>query len=195
MWVEVIFHSTYYYLHNSTYRCNNNCQVCGKTQKCFESKHFCVWLAKHICVLQNTFVFSICGAFCCIHFRKDTNFSQKWDRLLQHQWFQENMESRQNLFFVRVQHCPPSPPNPLSSWWEQNTPSLLDRYVGIVHYSNSQFAIEREITCALTEYVVIPGHFSMMNWTGSYDSVIKKCPWIAGKWSNCTCTPLSPHWK
>jgi hypothetical protein len=47
MWGEVIFHSTYYYLHNSTYRSNNNCQAYDKTlsvliqsTKCFDSKHF-----------------------------------------------------------------------------------------------------------------------------------------------------------
>jgi hypothetical protein len=33
-------------------------------------------------------------------------------------------------------------------------------------------AVEREITCALTDYVVIPGHFSMMR-SGSYDGIIK----------------------
>ena len=66
MWAEVIFHSTYYYLHDSMYICDDNCQAYGKTQKCFDSKHKCVlnW--------QNTFVFSICGACLLKHFRKDT---------------------------------------------------------------------------------------------------------------------------
>jgi hypothetical protein len=68
MWAEVIFHSTYYYLHDSMYRCDNNCQGYGKTQKCFDSKHICVLMERHICVFQNTFVFCkthlcfLCGA-------------------------------------------------------------------------------------------------------------------------------------
>jgi hypothetical protein len=49
-------------------------------------------------------------------------------------------------------------------WREQKTPSFPVRYyVGLVCYSNGQLAIEQEITCALTEYVVLLGHFSMVN--------------------------------
>ena len=32
MWAEVIFHITYLDLHDSTYRCDNNCQAYDKTQ-------------------------------------------------------------------------------------------------------------------------------------------------------------------
>ena len=42
---------TYYYLHDSRYRCDNNCQVYGKTQKYFDSKHISVLRES---VLQNT---------------------------------------------------------------------------------------------------------------------------------------------
>jgi hypothetical protein len=47
-------------------------------------------------------------------------------------------------------------------------------------------AIKQEIICAHTSDVVLPGQFSMMNDQG-HDGVIKKCPKIAGKWSNSTC--------
>ena len=84
MWAEVIFHGAYCYLYDSTYRCDNNCQAYGKTQKCFDSKHKCVLIgkthmsfAKHIFVLQSTFVFSICGACLLNTLWNDTNFSQK----------------------------------------------------------------------------------------------------------------------
>ena len=60
MWAEVIFHSTYYYLHSSTYGCGNNCQAYGKTQMCF-AEHICVF-QNTFSFLQNTFVFSIYGA-------------------------------------------------------------------------------------------------------------------------------------
>jgi hypothetical protein len=58
-WAEVIFR-TYYYLHNRTYRCDNNCQAYGKTLKCLFQNTSVFCLAKHLCVLQNTLVFSIC---------------------------------------------------------------------------------------------------------------------------------------
>jgi hypothetical protein len=61
MWVEVIF-CTYYYLHDSRYRCDNNCQVYGKTQKCFDSKHKSVLSES---VLQNSLVF--CKTLLCFH--------------------------------------------------------------------------------------------------------------------------------
>jgi len=68
MWAEVIFHSVYLYLHNSTYP-DNNCQAYGKIQKYIDSKHKHVligkahsFFVKHIFVLQNSFVFSIYGA-------------------------------------------------------------------------------------------------------------------------------------
>ena len=60
MWAEVIFHSTYYYLHDSTYICDNNCQAYGKTQKCFDSKHKCVLIGKtHLCFAKHICVFNL----------------------------------------------------------------------------------------------------------------------------------------
>jgi hypothetical protein len=37
-----------YYLHNSTKRCDTNCQAYDKTRKCFVAKHFSVLLGKTI---------------------------------------------------------------------------------------------------------------------------------------------------
>ncbi len=100
MWAVVIFHSIYYYLHNSTYECENNCWAYGKTQKWFDSKHFCVLIGiTHFC-------FQSVGPVCWIHFWRD--------RLLQHNtWFQENMEWRQNLFFSARSALPPPLSHPI----------------------------------------------------------------------------------
>jgi hypothetical protein len=55
---------THYYLHNSTYRCDNNCQAHGKTQKCFDSKHFYVLIGKtHLCFAKHICVFNLWGLF------------------------------------------------------------------------------------------------------------------------------------
>jgi hypothetical protein len=66
MWVEVIFCivSTYYYLHDSTYRCDNNCQAYGKTQKYFDSKHKCVLIGTtQLCIAKHICVFNLWGLF------------------------------------------------------------------------------------------------------------------------------------
>ena len=76
MWVEVIFHSTYYYLHNSTYICvtivrrltkrksvlNRNTKfVFCKTHVCIPKKHICVfnqWGLFVECTFGWTLIFS-----------------------------------------------------------------------------------------------------------------------------------------
>ncbi len=75
MWVEVIF-CTYYYLYNSTYRCDNNCQVYGETLKCYVEKHFSVLFGKTLKCFAKQFisVFNLLGLFVENNFRKDTNF-------------------------------------------------------------------------------------------------------------------------
>ena len=61
-------------------------------------------------------MFSICwGYFCSKHFWKDTNILKKWDRLLQHWRFQENMESRKIIFFSACSALP-LPFSPVSSF-------------------------------------------------------------------------------
>jgi len=84
-------------------RSDNNCQAYGKTQMCFDSKHICVLIGKtHLCFAEHICVFNLWGLFVEYIFGRTLTISK-----IQHRRFQENMESRQNHFFVRIQYPPP----------------------------------------------------------------------------------------
>ena len=69
---------------------------------------------KHKCVLPKHIVFSICWT--CSPYRRETIPRIHTEKLSRNRWLQENMESCQNHFLVRIQHCPPLFFHPVSSW-------------------------------------------------------------------------------
>ena len=117
MWAEVIF-CNYFYLHNSrvlTYYVIAIVRFMAKHKSVLRQNTFKTTFEKCFTVtesfLQNTFVFLICGACLLNKLTEGHLFPQKGDRLLQHQRLQENMESRQNLFFSMPSVVlPPFPP-------------------------------------------------------------------------------------
>jgi hypothetical protein len=100
-WAEVIFR-TYYYLHNRTYRCDNNCQAYGKTLKCFVSKHFSVLFGKtRMCFAKHLSVFNLLSPFVEYTFGRTLILSKMCVG------FPNMGDFRKTFCLVRVQYCPP----------------------------------------------------------------------------------------